>query len=105
MKKEVGYCNYNNKEFVEKYSGLTYLGYATRIEGNTFYLEHDQTKSMWFKQEYSLAERVIIKHSNQRNSVLCVIPLIKTAEETIRDVLRAWNFGCKYEWLNDGLEE
>lgn len=104
MRKEVGYCDYHNREFVEKYNGLTYCEYVTRIEGNTFYLEHDRTKSTGFDRDYSLVERIIIKHSNQRNDVLCIIPMIKTAEETIRDILRSWNFGCKYEWLNDDLE-
>lgn len=104
MRKEVGYCDYHNREFVEKYNGLTYCEYVTRIEGNTFYLEHDRTKSAGFDRDYSLVERIIIKHSNQRNDVLCIIPMIKTAEETIRDILRSWNFGCKYEWLNDDLE-
>lgn len=105
MKKEVGYCVYHKKEFFEKYNGLTYCEYVTRIEGNTFYLECDRMKSTGFTQQYNLAERIIIKHSNQRNAVLCVIPMIKTAEETIRDVLRSWNFESKYEWLNDDLEE
>lgn len=103
MRKEVGYCDFNKRSFVEKYNGLTYCEYVTRIEGNTFYLEYDRSKSAVFDRQYNLAERIIIKHSNRRNSTLCVIPMIKTAEETIRDVLRSWNFNCKYEWLDDEL--
>ena len=44
MKKEVGYCNYHDFKFIEKYNKLSYQNYFCLIEGNTFYLISEEEK-------------------------------------------------------------
>ena len=94
MKKEVGYCDYYNKEWVRKYNDLEYGNMYTEIVGNTFYI----------KNRHSIETRKVFKKVTNIDTCICVIPMIKTAEETIRDVLRSWNFGVKYEWLYEELK-
>jgi len=100
--KEVGYCNYNNNDWCKKYDDLIYADkYKTKIIGNTFYLQVDITDRA---SDYGWIEKLILKKSNKNLQSLCIIPMITASEETIRDVLRAWNFSVKYKWLNDDLK-
>lgn len=94
MKKKLGFCDYYNHEFVNKYKGLSYQNYHTEIVGNTFYIF----------AEYGICDGLILKRKRTDRVNIAIIPMIKTQEETIRDVLRAWNFGEKYEWLYEDLK-
>lgn len=102
---EVGYCDYHNPQWVDKYDGLTYADkYQTKIDGNTFYIiqkiDHDI-----YDNKLSFISKYFLKKIHYDISIVCIIPMIKIHEETIRDVLRSWNFNCKYDWLNCELEE
>ena len=94
MKKEVGYCNYHDFKFIEKYNKLSYQNYFCLIEENTFYLisEEEKWTGKFIKQRQKIYERKII------------LPMIFTQEETIRDILRSYGFGDKYNWLYDDLQ-
>lgn len=95
MKKETGYCDYYNIEFVKKYNNLSYQNYHTEIVGNTFYIF----------EKNKVHVGIILKRIKTERINIAIIPMIKTREETIRDVLRAWNFGEKYKWLYNDLKD
>ena len=92
--KEVGYCNYHDFKFIERYNKLSYQNYFCLIEGNTFYLisEEEKWTGKFIKQRQKIYEKKII------------LPMIFTQEETIRDILRSYGFGDKYNWLYDDLQ-
>lgn len=93
MKKEVGYCDWHDFKFIERYSNLSYQNYRTIIDQNTFYLISEDEK--WVGK--------LIKQRQLIYNKKIILPMIYTQEETIRDILRSYGFGDKYSWLYEDL--
>jgi hypothetical protein len=89
------YCAYHDGAWVDKYNGLTYANHKTEVEGNTFYIRvkvHDDRKPYEkFKNNppFNPWQKIVIL-------VMCTMK-----EETLNDVLRSYNFHCKYDWLKE----
>ena len=84
-------CNYYSIEWVDRFSGLAYRDLTTEIVGNTFYINRQYTEEVGF----------FIKRKKIVSRPIVILPMCKMLEYTIVDVLVAWNFGVKYEWLNE----
>lgn len=89
------YCDYYNPEWVNKYGNLTYYNYKTEIIGNTFYIKAKVEDTRKFH------EKLINNPPFKEWQTVVILVMCNMKEETIKDVLRSYNFNCKYEWLKE----
>jgi hypothetical protein len=94
----VKYCEYHNCEWIDKYNGLTYSNLKTVIEGNTFYIK------VKTEDTRKLHDRIRNNPPFVEWKTVVMLIMCTMKEETINDVLRSYNFHCKYDWLKEEVK-
>jgi hypothetical protein len=89
------YCEYHNGTWVDRYNELTYWRFKTVIEGNTFYIKQQM------EDKRKMHERIKNNPPFQEWQTVVMLVMCTMKEETLNDVLRSYNFHCKYDWLKE----